>query len=112
MRKFLLPASLAALLPLVACPGLSDPTTAFTAILSAYSAAVAAEAVYLNTGHPDAALVKQIETYRVAAHNVLAPIEAEIAAGNAPTSTELLAAQAAVGALTQYEGTNNIKTGA
>lgn len=90
---------------------IQDPTTVFSGVVATYTGAVAAEVTYESVGKPDPALVAKLETYRIAAHNVLQPIEDDIAKGNAPTSVTVLAAQAAVTALTNYESTNGINAG-
>lgn len=93
------------------CTSLSDPTTAFSAVVATYSGAVAAEVAYESLPSPNVGTVRKLETLRIAADAVLHPIELAIAAGNPPSSDTVLAAQAAVGALTQYELANNIGTG-
>lgn len=79
-------------------PIVRDPTTQIAAIESVFGAAVAGELVYLNSPNPDHAVVRQLEAYRIAAHAVLAPI----ATGPTPSSSTVLAAKAAVSALTSY----------
>lgn len=93
------------------CTSLSDPTTAFSAIVATYSGAVAAEVAYESLPSPNVGTVRELETFRIAADAVLHPIELAIAAGSPPSSDTVLAAQTAVGALTQYELANNVGTG-
>lgn len=106
MRKifFLAPALL-----LVGCAALTDTTTTVVAAETAYAGAVSAEIVWLNSPAATPALAKQVEGYRVAAHNALAPLEAQAAAGTPPTNEQALAATAAVNALTSFLAANNIK---
>lgn len=89
-------------LALAACTSaqLKDPTTVFGTAESGYAAALAAELTWLNTMHPNAGAVAEVEVIRSSAHATLAPIETAIAAGQVPTSDQALAAQAAVNALT------------
>ncbi len=104
----------AGVLLLGACANLKDPTTAIAAVDSAYAGAVAGEIAYLSGVVPgvkvDKAIAAQIEAYRVAAHNVLDPINKQIAAGTPPTSDQALAAQAVLNVLTAYLAANNIPT--
>lgn len=89
-------------LALSACTSaqLKDPATVFGTAESGYAAALAAELTWLNTMHPNPGAIAVVEAVRSAAHQTLAPIEAQIAAGQVPTSDQALAAQAAVNALT------------
>lgn len=81
----------------------SDPVTVFGTVEASYAGAVAAEVSWLTvTKKPDPALVTAISNYRLQAHAVLAPIEAEIQAGSAPATVEVLAAESAVTLLTTY----------
>lgn len=81
----------------------SDPVTVFGTVEASYAGAVAAEVSWLTvTKNPDPALVTAISHYRLQAHAVLAPIEAEIQAGAVPSSMEILAAESAVTLLTTY----------
>jgi hypothetical protein len=90
------------LLALLGCSNLSDPTTAIVSAETAYAAAVSAEIVYVSSGKADLAVVRQIENYRVAAHNILEPMAIEAGSGNPPSSDAIAAAQTAVNVLTGY----------
>jgi hypothetical protein len=86
----------------------TDPTTSFTAIETGYMAALTGEIAYLNTPSPNRAIVVQMQMYQTGVHDALAPIQAEIAAGTAPASEELLAAQIALNTLTVYMTSNGV----
>ena len=87
------------LLALAGCSNLSDPVTAFSSVQATYIAAVSAEVVYAKSGHADKATIDAIEAARVKAFSVIGPIQTEIAAGQAPSSDVVLAAQTAVATL-------------
>ena len=105
MRKI---AVILGVLALSACANMNDPTTAIVTAETAYAGAVSAEIVYLNSGKADPALVKQIEGYRVNAHNTLAPLAKAAAAGTPPTSDEAAAAELAVSGFTEFLKANKI----
>lgn len=88
----------------------NDPTTVFSGVVATFGAAVSSESIYLASGKASPAIVAQIEKYRIAADGVLHPIETEIAAGQVPSSTEILAAQVVVNSLTQYMASKGIAT--
>lgn len=80
-------------------------------IESGYIAAESAELVYIQSGKADPAIVKQAETYRIAAANAIKPVlSAAASGGSAATAAEVEAAQAALAALTGYLAANDITT--
>lgn len=83
---------------LASCGNLRDTRTAFGVVQSTYLGAATAEMVYAQSGKADKALLASIERARLAAWAALSPINAEIAAGQAPSSDLVLAAQTAVSA--------------
>lgn len=97
-------------LMLASCSNLKDPTTAFSAVVASFGTAVSAEVVYLNSGKATPAIAAKLEQYRIATDKVLAPIEAQIAAGNPPSSDTVLAAQGVVSAFTAYESSQGISS--
>lgn len=94
----------AAFLALSACTSaqVNDPTTVLAGVVSTFAGAVAGENLYLSSGKADPATVAQIEIYRKAADAVVSPLAVSAGQGNPPSSTQALAAQAAVLTLTQY----------
>lgn len=82
---------------------------------SGYIAAESAELVYQQSGRATAPVIRQIETYRVAAQQAIAPLmTAAETGGSVATAAQMEAAQAALTALTNYLIANGVtpKTGA
>ena len=88
----------AGLLGLSACANLQDPTTTIVSVEAGYGAALAAENEYLASGKADPAVVKTLHDARTGVAQVLDPIAAAAAKGQAPTSDQALAAQTALSA--------------
>lgn len=86
------------MLGLSACANLSDPTTTIVSVEAGYGAALAAENEYLASGKADPAVVKTLHNARTGVAQVLDPIAAAAAKGQAPTSDQALAAQTALSA--------------
>jgi hypothetical protein len=89
---------LAGLLGLSACANLNDPTTVIVSVETGYGAALAAENEYLASGKADPAVVKTLHEARTSVAQVLDPIAAAAAKGQAPSSDQALAAQTALAA--------------
>jgi len=101
--------SLAALALLVGCA--TDQNAVVAGIESGYIAAESAELVYIQSGKANPAVVKQAETYRIAAANAIKPVLAAAASGgSAASAAEIEAAQTALSALTSYLVANGITT--
>lgn len=90
------------------CATTTDPTSEFTAIESTYAGYLTAELTYLNSGKTSPTIIASLEQVRLSTHAVLAPIEAEMAAGTAPSSTEVETAQLAINAFSQILTTNGV----
>ena len=88
----------AGLLGLSACSNMQDPTTTIVSVEAGYGAALAAENEYLASGKADPAVVKTLHNARTGVAQVLDPIAAAAAKGQAPTSDQALAAQTALSA--------------
>ena len=89
---------LSGLLGLSACANLNDPTTVIVSVEAGYGAALAAENEYLVSGKADPAVVKTLHGARTSVAQVLDPIAAAAAKGQAPSSDQALAAQTALAA--------------
>jgi hypothetical protein len=89
---------LAGVLGLSACTNLSDPTTVIVSVEAGYGAALAAENEYLASGKADPVVVKTLHEARTAVAQVIDPIAAAAAKGQAPSSDQALAAQTALAA--------------
>lgn len=89
---------LAGVLGLSACANLSDPTTVIVSVEAGYGAALAAENEYLASGKTAPAVVKTLHEARTSVAQVLDPIAAAAAKGQAPSSDQALAAQTALAA--------------
>ena len=89
---------LAASLVLGACQNLSDPATVVASVQTGYSAALTAEIGYLASGKADPKVVQDLANARNGVAEVLDPLAAKIAAGQAPTDDEALALQTALAA--------------
>ena len=88
----------AGLLGLSACANMQDPTTTIVSIEAGYGAALAAENEYLASGKADPKVVKTLREARTGVAQVLDPIAAAAAKGQAPTTDQALAAQTALSA--------------
>ena len=88
----------AGLLGLSACANMQDPTTTIVSVEAGYGAALAAENEYLASGKADPAVVKTLRDARTGVAQVLDPIAAAAAKGQAPTTDQALAAQTALSA--------------
>ena len=88
----------AGLLGLSACSNMQDPTTTIVSVEAGYGAALAAENEYLASGKTDPAVVKTLHDARTGVAQVLDPIAAAAAKGQAPSSDQALAAQTALSA--------------
>ena len=88
----------AGLLGLSACANMQDPTTTIVSVEAGYGAALAAENEYLASGKADPAVVKTLHSARTGVAQVLDPVAAAAAKGQAPTSDQALAAQTALSA--------------
>jgi hypothetical protein len=86
------------MLGLSACSNMRDPTTTIVSVEAGYGAALAAENEYLASGKADPAVVKTLRNARTGVAQVLDPIAAAAAKGQAPTSDQALAAQTALAA--------------
>lgn len=76
---------------------------------SGYIAAESAELVYEQSGHATAGTIRQIETDRLAAEQLISPLVATAEAGGSVTTTaELEAAQAALTTLTNFLIANGV----
>lgn len=89
---------LAGMLGLAACANLNDPTTVIVSVEAGYGAALAAENEYLASGKADPAVVKTLHDARTSVAQILDPIAAAAAKGQAPSSDQTLAAQTALAA--------------
>ncbi len=89
---------LSGLLGLAACANLNDPTTVIVSVETGYGAALAAENEYLASGKADPAVVKTLHEARTSVAQVIDPIAAAAAKGQAPSSDQALAAQTALSA--------------
>ena len=87
---------LAGALGLSACANLNDPTTVVVSVEAGYGAALAAENGYLASGKADPAVVKTLHDARTSVAQILDPIAAAAAKGQAASSDQALAAQTAL----------------
>jgi len=94
MRKAL--AIGAVCLALAGCANMNDPTTVIVSAESTYGAYMAAENAYLASGKTDPAVVQALANARRGVASVLDPLASSAAAGTAPTSDQVLAAQTAL----------------
>ena len=92
---------LGGLLALVAagCSTLSDPNTQVATVQSTFAGYLAAEAGYLASPKPDAKIVRALENARMGVQVVLNPLAAQAAAGQLPTSVQMLDVQTALSAM-------------
>lgn len=105
--------SLAGALLLAACVnGQPSAINTVATLQTGYDAAVGAEIAYETSGKADVAIVKQIETYRIAADSALKPLRTAAETGADISAASISAAQAVLADLTSYLTTQGLMKGA
>lgn len=110
MRRFL--PVLGAVLLAGCVNGQPSEINAVATLQTGYDAAVGAEIAYETSGKADVAIVKKIETYRIAANAALAPLRTAAETGGSIDSAAVSAAQAVLADLTTYLTTQGLMQGA